>query len=183
MRQRILAVDDEPDMLRLLGRILKGRTPYQVETTINPLEVPQLLQANPYDVIITDMRMRGLDGLDILRLVHDGQRGEKVIVITAFGSLDSMLEAQALGAFRYLIKPFKKEQLLAAVAQAMQQLDGERRAEQLAGLLQREPYARAQAEFQEEYVRALTALCGGDLSQVVQRSGLPANTVKAILEA
>jgi DNA-binding NtrC family response regulator len=183
MIRRILAVDDEPDMLRLLACILKGRTPYQVETTINALEVPQLLAQTQYDVLITDMRMRGLDGLDILRLVSDGRRQEKVIIITAFGTLENVLEAMSLGAFRYLTKPFRKEDLIAAVDQAMKQQLCEREAGRLSGLLELEPFAMAQENFQRQYVHRLAERCGGDRQLAAQKSGLPPETINTILDS
>ena len=58
-------------------RIIKGRTPHHIETTINALEVPQLLQQKEFDVILTDLRMRGMTGLDILRLVHESERRDR----------------------------------------------------------------------------------------------------------
>ena len=66
MKQTILSVDDEPHMLKLLERIITEKTPYHVTTTSNSLEVPELLKQNTYDLILTDLKMPGLDGMDIL---------------------------------------------------------------------------------------------------------------------
>ena len=69
MKQSVLVIDDEISMLKLLERIITEKTPYQVETTNNSLEVPKILEKKQYDIIITDLKMPGIDGMDILRLV------------------------------------------------------------------------------------------------------------------
>jgi two-component system response regulator PilR (NtrC family) len=102
MTQRILAVDDELHMLTLLERIITEKTPYQIVTTNNALEVPALLEKSQFDLIITDLKMPGLDGMDILRLVREQGRPEEVIIITAFGSLESAIEALSRKVFDYI---------------------------------------------------------------------------------
>ncbi|MBI5325096.1 MAG: response regulator [Ignavibacteriae bacterium] len=119
MKQNILAVDDEPDLLRLLERIIKEKTPYQITVTNNSLEVPMMLEQNEYDIIITDLKMPGMDGLDILKYVKDHKRFEQVIIITAFGSLETAMEALSQGVYDYITKPFKKEQIIFTVDRAM----------------------------------------------------------------
>jgi DNA-binding NtrC family response regulator len=119
MIQKILAVDDEPDLLRLLERIIREKTTYEIKITGNPLEVPTLLEAEEFDVIITDLKMPGMDGLDILKYISDNKRNEQVIIITAFGSLDTAMDALTLGVFDYITKPFRKEQIIATVDKAM----------------------------------------------------------------
>ena len=81
MKQRILAIDDEIHMLKLLERIITEKTPYQIQTTNNALELPGILQHDEFDVIITDLKMPGMDGLDVLRLVKQQGRREEVIII------------------------------------------------------------------------------------------------------
>jgi DNA-binding NtrC family response regulator len=119
MSQRILAVDDEPDMLVLLERIIKEKTSYEVVTTNTALEVPNLLEKTKFDVVITDLSMPKLDGLDILRLVKERDRGELVILITAFGDFETSEQAKELGVFDYIHKPFRKEQILTTLDRAM----------------------------------------------------------------
>ena len=88
MKQHILAIDDELDMLKLLERIITEKTPYRITTTNNSLEVEQLLEQTQFDLIITDLKMPGLDGMDVLRLVKEKKRYEEVIILTAFGSME-----------------------------------------------------------------------------------------------
>jgi DNA-binding NtrC family response regulator len=120
MNQRVLAVDDEPDMLVLLQRIIQEKTTYEIMTTNTALEVPDLLERWDFDAIITDLSMPKLDGMDILRLVKDRGKGELVILITAYGDYETSEQAKKLGVFDYINKPFRKEQILTTLERAMQ---------------------------------------------------------------
>ncbi|MBM2816286.1 MAG: FrgC protein [Ignavibacteria bacterium] len=122
MKQRILAVDDEPDLIRLLKRIIVEKTNYDIVVTNNPLEIPEILNKEEFDLIITDLKMPGMDGMDILNFIKDNKRNEIVIMITAFGSLDTAMEALSKGVFDYITKPFKKEHLIFTIDKAMKYL-------------------------------------------------------------
>ena len=115
----ILAVDDEPDMLSLIKMIIEGYSGHQVTTTNNPMEVAELLSKERFDLIITDLKMPGLDGMELLELAKKADADALILMITAFGSLATAEEAVARGAFDYLSKPFRKEQLLLAIDKAM----------------------------------------------------------------
>jgi DNA-binding NtrC family response regulator len=171
--QTILAVDDEVHMLRLLERIISEKTPYSIVTTNNSLEVPKLLEKESFDLILTDLKMPGMDGLDILRTVKEQGRSEEVIIITAFGSLETAIEALSNDVFDYITKPFKKEQILFTVNKAMRWQRLKREVAATAALFEREPYAEAEALFQAEYLRRLSERCGGNLEKMAQRSGFP----------
>ncbi len=116
---RILAVDDELDMLTLIKMIIEGYSKHVVTTTNNPLEVAELINKEQFDLIITDLKMPGLDGMELLDLAKKQDKDALVLMVTAFGSLESAEEAVAKGAFDYISKPFRKEQLLLAIDKAM----------------------------------------------------------------
>jgi DNA-binding NtrC family response regulator len=116
---RILAVDDELDMLTLLKMIIEGYSDHQTVITNNPMEAAELLVREPFDLILTDLKMPGMDGLELLELAKKQDADALVIVITAFGSLESAEEAMSKGAFDYITKPFRKEQILLALDKAM----------------------------------------------------------------
>ena len=177
MKQRILAVDDEPDMLRLLERIVTEKTPYAIKICNNSLEVPKLLEAERFDLIITDLKMPGLDGLDILRILKEEERDEEIIIITAFGSLDTAVQALSRGVHDYITKPFKKEQIISAVGRAMRWQRAKREASRAVSIFETEPYEEALAAFREEYLARLAERCGGDRSLMTERSGLPEEIV------
>jgi DNA-binding NtrC family response regulator len=171
--QRILAVDDEVHMLRLLERIISEKTPYSIVTTNSSLEVPKLLERERFDLILTDLKMPGMDGLDILRTVRDQGRDEEIIILTAFGSLETAIEALSNGVFDYVTKPFKKEQILHTVNRAMRWQRLKRESAVTAALFEREPYTEAEHCFRAEYLRRLAERCDDDPGKMVQRSGLP----------
>jgi DNA-binding NtrC family response regulator len=129
MAERILIVDDEVDMLELLKRIIEDKTPYRVVTTPDPLEVPQLLDEAPFDLMITDLRMPGQNGIELLEKVHKKFESLPVMVITAYGTIETAVEAMQKGAFSYITKPFKKEEILLGIEKALdfQRLKNENR--------------------------------------------------------
>lgn len=181
MTQRILAVDDEVHMLRLLERIISEKTPYSIVTTNSSLEVPKLLEQGTFDLILTDLKMPGIDGLDILRRVKEQGRGEEIVILTAFGSLETAIEALSNDVFDYITKPFKKEQILFTVNKAMRWQRLKREAAALAALLEPEPYAEAEQAFRAEYLRRLAERCAGDRAMMAHRSGLPGEEIARYL--
>ena len=116
---RILAVDDELDMLTLIKMIIEGYSKHEVTTTNTPMEVAELLSKEQFDLIITDLKMPGMDGMELLDLAKKHDKDVLVLMVTAFGSLESAEEAVRKGAFDYISKPFRKEQLLLAIDKAM----------------------------------------------------------------
>jgi DNA-binding NtrC family response regulator len=180
MTQRILALDDEIHMLKLLERIITEKTPHQFVMSNNALELPGLLEQSEFDLIITDLKMPGMDGMDVLQLVKQQERPEEVIIITAFGSLDTAIEALSKGVFDYITKPFKKEQIVATVDRAMRWQQMKRETRTHAAIFDLEPYMRAQQAFAREYVRRLHARCGGDRRLMLDRSGLSADEFQRV---
>jgi DNA-binding NtrC family response regulator len=116
---RILAVDDELDMLALLKMIIEGYSDHQVVVTNNPLEASELLEKESFDLILTDLKMPGMDGMEVLAKAKERDEDALVLVITAYGSLESAEEAVTKGAFDFITKPFRKEQILLAIDKAM----------------------------------------------------------------
>ena len=151
MKQRILAIDDEPHMLVLLERIIREKTPYNIRTTSNPLEVPELLASERFEIIITDLKMPKFDGLEVLRLIQQEERDELVILITAFGSADTAREARALGVFDYITKPFRKEEILTCLQRGMQVQNARSCMRDLGRLLDFEDEEKAVEEFRVMY--------------------------------
>ena len=119
MSGRILVVDDEKDMLVLLKRIISEKTPHEVTVTDDPLGVRTLLKKDDYDVVITDLKMPKLDGIQVLDTVKQNEPNTAVIIMTAYGTIESAIEATRRGAFDYITKPFRKERVLHVIEQAM----------------------------------------------------------------
>ena len=127
MPERILVVDDEPNMLRLLKTILMDKTGYVVCTTNNPLEVGKLLEEDTFDLVVTDLKMPLVDGLDLLDIVRKVDAKLPIIIITAYGTTETAEEAVQKGAYDFITKPFRKETILITIKRALEwkQLQGE----------------------------------------------------------
>jgi len=119
---KILIVDDEPDMLKLLSMILREKTSYETTTTNNPLEAIELMKQGGFDLVISDLKMPGLDGLEIIDAVRKIDEDIPVIIITAFASLESASEAIKKGGFDFITKPFRREQILFTIDKALKWL-------------------------------------------------------------
>lgn len=130
MLGKILAVDDEVDMLALLKRIIEGKTDYEITVTSEPRNVLRLIQDNYFDLVLLDLKMPGLSGMEVLRQIKETEPDITVIIITAYGTIESAVDAMKIGAFDFIIKPFRPEQILLTIERAMelQKLKRENRA-------------------------------------------------------
>lgn len=180
MTQKILAIDDELHMLKLLERIITEKTPYRVETLNNSLELPAFLKDREFDLIVTDLKMPGMDGLDILKYVKENNRFEEVIIITAFGSLDSATEALSSGVFDYITKPFRKEEIINTIKRAMQWQECKKESCKLDSLFECEPLDEAIKKFSAEYIRRALARYNDSLEEASRHSGLSIEEIRDI---
>jgi two-component system response regulator PilR (NtrC family) len=114
----VLIVDDEAGMREILSIIL-SREGYDVETARSVREALELLRARAFDVTLTDLRMPGQGGIDLLRHIKSADADALVIIITAFSTWDSAVEAMRLGAFDYIRKPFDNADIKAVIARAL----------------------------------------------------------------
>jgi adenylate cyclase len=116
---RILLVDDEPAVLQALKRLLYRQ--YQVFTANSGLEALAMLDDEPYDLIISDMRMPGMSGADLLKTCFEKWPDMSRVLITGYSDLESAVKAVNEGnIFRYINKPWNNEQLRGVVADALQ---------------------------------------------------------------
>ncbi len=119
MPERLLIVDDEPDMLKLLSMIIREKTPYETVTTNNPLEALEFAKNGGFDLVIADLKMPGLDGMELLEAIKKEDDEIPVIIMTAYGTVESAMETMRKGAFDFITKPFKKEQMLYTIDKAL----------------------------------------------------------------
>ena len=111
---KILIVDDEARILLLLQSLLKANG-YETVTAKDGLEALEQIKKNTFDLIITDLRMSPMDGMSLFREVKTLFSAMPVILLTAYASVETAIEAMKLGAYDYLLKPFKPVQLLAKI--------------------------------------------------------------------
>ena len=126
MAEKILIVDDELDMLRLLSMMLKSKTAYEVTTTNNPVEALDLAKKNKFDILLTDLKMPGLDGIELLNAVRSFDPDIPIIIITAYATAESAAEAMEKNAFDFITKPFRKEQIIFTIDKAVRWLTTQR---------------------------------------------------------
>jgi two-component system response regulator HydG len=116
---RVLIIDDQRNMRATLAMLLRGNG-YEVDAAANGREGQELGAAGAYDLVLTDLRMGELDGIDVLRAIKQAQPLTEVIVMTAYGTIESAVEAMKLGAFDYIQKPFSEQELLVRTSKAIE---------------------------------------------------------------
>ena len=109
MSKRVLIVDDDGEMAETVSEYLSQRG-YRTESAVGGKAALTVLKKKSFDAVITDLRMDGVDGLDVLAASLEADSVRPVIVMTAYGSIDGALEAVRRGAAHYLTKPFKMEE-------------------------------------------------------------------------
>jgi two-component system response regulator PilR (NtrC family) len=116
---RVLVVDDEQSMRELLGIMLR-QVGYAVTLAEGGEAAVQALKSDAFDLVITDLRMRKVDGLAVLRAAKEHSPRTVVLVVTAFASTETAVEAMKLGAYDYVTKPFKLDELRLTIANALE---------------------------------------------------------------
>jgi two-component system response regulator AtoC len=117
-RPQVLVVDDEPNMRRVLAALLE-REPCEVLQAADGAEALKVLEDNVVHVIIADLRMPNVDGMELLKRVNARDPNLPFIVLTAHGTVDTAVEAMKLGAFDFVTKPFEKDELLGVARKAL----------------------------------------------------------------
>ena len=120
-RKSILVVDDEKNQREILETILSGEG-YDVTTASSGEAAMKFVADRHFDLVLTDLKMTGMSGLDLLKQLTDFDKSIIVILLTAHGSVDSAVDAMRLGAFEYLQKPYDSENLLSTVSRALKKL-------------------------------------------------------------
>jgi DNA-binding NtrC family response regulator len=115
-RPRVLVVDDKDTMVKLLDRVLSAE--FDVTTAGDGTRALGLIAAQPFDVVISDIRMPGADGMAVLHETHRVQPDTEVILMTAFATVQAAVDAMKQGAYDYLQKPFEPDEALLLVRRA-----------------------------------------------------------------
>lgn len=121
-RHRILVVDDEESMRDYLAILLR-RDGYQVEVASDGQQAVTQLKDQAYDLIISDIKMPRLDGFGVLDYVNERCPGTAIIMITAFSTTEQAVDAMKKGAYDYITKPFKNEEIRLIVENALERID------------------------------------------------------------
>ncbi|MHB8897970.1 MAG: response regulator [Thermoguttaceae bacterium] len=121
---KLLLVDDDPSMVRLLNKIIERQFKDQIELTClsDPRLAREQIGTQLVDILITDLEMPGVNGLDLLRCVKRRNPWTQVLLMTGHSTLDSLADALELGATDYRLKPLDQTQLLKLVDDTQQRL-------------------------------------------------------------
>ena len=118
--KKILVIDDEPEMLSSLGKILSHRSEFEIELIDNSVIAKEKVSTKNYDVIITDLKMKEVSGIDILKTAIGKSHSAIVIIISGYGTIEASVEAIKEGAFDFIEKPFTSKVLFDSIDRALQ---------------------------------------------------------------
>ncbi len=106
MNKKIAIIDDEQDILDVLERFLARSEKFDIETFSNPLNALSRVKGGAFDLILLDIMMPQMDGIDFLKEIKESSSNAKVIMMTAYSTQDRMIDCEHIGAEDYVTKPF-----------------------------------------------------------------------------
>jgi DNA-binding NtrC family response regulator len=186
----ILVVDDKETMLSLLQRILG--THHDVVVAGDSQQALEILGARSIDVVLTDVRMPGADGFELIRLVRQRWPATEVVMMTAYASIEAAVRAIREGAYDYLQKPFDPDEVALVVARALERKRenehgrrpsaGAAEAEgDLALLSYKDAVNLARERMSHDYLTALLRTFKGNVTQAADRAGIERESLHRLL--
>lgn len=125
MTKKILIVDDEKNIRMTLKHSLKSEK-YDIDVAVNGEEALEKIESKGIDLILLDIKMPGLTGMEVLKKIRDKGNKVNVIMMTAYGSVDKAVEAMKLGAIDFISKPFTHEEIRTIVKEVLERDDLEK---------------------------------------------------------
>jgi DNA-binding NtrC family response regulator len=175
VRHRVLVVDDEESVRFFLLKTLR-KEGFEVEAVPSGRAAIDRLAKAAFDVVLTDIVMPDVTGLDVLKAVHEMDKDSIVILMTAHGSVENAIDALHLGAFDYLTKPFETKELLARIGKGLAQRTVEREnrklrffvSKQLAEGSKEDGLASARREWERGYIEDLLRQTHGNVTKAAE---------------
>ena len=112
--KKILIIDDEENMRHMLGKLLL-KNGYQVEDAADGVQGLKAIETYPFKIILCDVKMPDMGGLEFLKAAGESIKNSMVIMMSAYGNIDMAVEAMKLGAFDFISKPFKNDEILLVI--------------------------------------------------------------------
>ncbi len=173
---RILVVDDEESLRFFLTKGLR-KAGYAVDAVACGRAAIERLSAVSYDVVLTDIVMPDISGLDVLAAVHEMDKDSVVLLMTAHGSVENAIDALRLGAFDYIAKPFEMKEMLVTIDRGLERREVERENRKLRFLVNKrsneEPAAKggiaaARKDWERGYIADLLRRTRGNVTKAAQ---------------
>lgn len=120
--RRLLVIDDEAIVGKRLQQVF-GKLGFTVEVYENGVQAMEAFRKKPFDIVVTDLKMEGMDGIEVLNQVRRLHPSTRVIIITGYAQPETSEEAFQLGVFDFIPKPFRLEQLKEAIFKAVKDLE------------------------------------------------------------
>ena len=178
---RLLIVDDKETMRSLLEKILGQR--HQMTLASEGAQALELLAEREFDVVLTDLKMPGADGFAVVKAVRQRWPRTEVIMMTAFASIESAVQAIKLGAYDYLQKPFDPDDVALVVARALEHRRRETPAEaSLADLPYKAALHAARDRVSRDYLVALMRSFAGNVTQAAEKAGIERESLHRLLK-
>ena len=118
---RVLVVDDDQFALRSMAKVLRGES-YEVVTAASGSEAIELLKQDAFDLVVADLKMPEVDGLEVLRQTREIAPQAVVLILTGYASLGSAIEALREGAYDYLVKPCSDDELKLRIERGLERV-------------------------------------------------------------
>jgi DNA-binding NtrC family response regulator len=165
---KLLIVDDEPEMLHSLQKILSQRKEFSIDLAQDPHMVLEIVKEKDFDLIISDLKMGTISGMDILRNALEKNKEAKVILISGYGTIESSVTAIQEGAFDFLEKPFTSKKLFSSIDRAIESLPSEQKesknqnekSKEISGLIYH-------SREMDEVVQMIHKIAPGDMSVLI----------------
>ena len=155
----ILVVDDEPKICEFLG-ILLGREGYQTDSAFNASDALARIERNSYDLVLTDLKMPGMDGFELITRLKKIRPDLPVIMVTGYATVETAVQALRYGVDDYVTKPFNIDELRKVIARSLQSATAQQQTQELTAQLQAagEELARCRKIAEEQCISVIRML-------------------------
>jgi DNA-binding NtrC family response regulator len=165
---KLLVVDDEPEMLHSLQKILSQRKEFSIDLAQDPKMALEIVQDKDFDLIISDLKMGKLSGMDILKKALERNSQAKVILISGYGTIETSVSAIQQGAFDFLEKPFTSKKLFKCIDRAIESIPDSKDESEIPGKKPKEFTGLIyQSKQMDEIVQMVHKIAPGDMSILI----------------
>ncbi len=121
---RLMVIDDEPTVGRRLKQVL-SKSGFEVEVFTRPVAAVERMAEEPFDIVVTDFRMKEMNGMQVLQKIRELSPRTKVIIITGYARIETATKAFRAGGFDFIAKPFRLDELRQSIFRAARALEAE----------------------------------------------------------